>query len=158
MLALGFSACVRETEPPAEPPAKVLPPDPGPAGKATVPGIDSDEDGLRDDVQILIDTTWSDSATRAACARLTKALQDFLNSGTDEPGALAAAASLNKAIDCLYSVDPEGFGSLVDHVEGAVVNTESRTRAYAKAGALISGGSFPVSTVADNAATCREAP
>lgn len=157
-LLLGCSAGERETEPPPEPPAKVLPPDPGPAGKVTVGGIDSDGDGVRDDVQIFIDSTWSDSAARAACTFLSKALQAFLVSGTDKPAALAAAASLNKAIDCLYSVDPDDFGALVDPVEALVVNTESRTRAYAKTGALISGGSFSVSTVADNAAACREAP
>ena len=31
-----------------------LPPDPGVAGKATLAGIDSDNDGVRDDVQIAI--------------------------------------------------------------------------------------------------------
>jgi hypothetical protein len=154
----ALSACQRETEPAPETPAKVLPPDPGPAGKVTVQGIDSDEDGVRDDVQLFIDSTWSDSATLAASTRFSKALQAFLVSGTDKPAALAAAASLNRSIDCLYAVDPDGFGSIVEHAEAVVVNTESRTRAYARAGAFISGGGFSVSTVADNAAFCREAP
>ena len=35
-----------------------LPPDPGEAGKLTIEGIDSDKDGLRDDVQRYIVETW----------------------------------------------------------------------------------------------------
>lgn len=38
-----------------------LPPDPGEAGKATIDGIDSDKDGVRDDVQRFIHETWPDS-------------------------------------------------------------------------------------------------
>ena len=47
---------------------------------------------------------------------------------------------------------------LVDLIEGVVVNTKARTQAYIAAGAFVSGGTFSVSTVADNAASCREAP
>jgi len=38
-----------------------LPPDPGAAGKATPDGIDSDKDGVRDDVQRWIATQWGQS-------------------------------------------------------------------------------------------------
>jgi hypothetical protein len=157
---LGVSGCVHNEDPPAQEPEPiiVLPPDPGTAGKATVQGIDSDTDGRRDDVQIFVDTTYLDTASRAATSRLAKAFQAFLIQGSDKAGALAAAASLNKAIDCLYALDPENFGDLVDEVEAKVVNTNDRSKAYAKAGAFISGGTFPVSTVADNAASCRETP
>jgi len=38
-----------------------LPPDPGPEGKLTIDGIDSDKDGMRDDVQRWIATEWGHS-------------------------------------------------------------------------------------------------
>jgi hypothetical protein len=159
LLLLGLSACGVQENPTSETQSpKVLPPDPGAAGRLTVEGIDSDEDGVRDDVQIFIDSTWADPATRAACTQLSKAFQDFLIAGSDQPTALAAAVSLNQAIDCVYAVDPGDFGGIVDRVEAVLVNTELRTRAYVRAGAVISGGSFAVSTIADNAASCREAP
>jgi hypothetical protein len=60
-----------ETEPPGDPggdpptdppgPGGGLPPDPGEAGKATIEGIDSDQDGLRDDIQRYIALTYPDS-------------------------------------------------------------------------------------------------
>ena len=161
----GLFACSRRGESASisEPtlsqgPIYILPADPDSLGKVTVAGIDADTDGVRDDVQIRIHTTYYDSASRSATRQLAEAFQDFLVQGTDKPGALAAAASLNSAIDCLYSMDPENFGDLVDGVEAAVINTSARSKAYARAGAFISGGIFTVSTVADNAASCRETP
>lgn len=145
-------------------PVTILPADPGDSGKVTVAGIDADSDGVRDDVQIFIHEAWNDStreydsAYRAAATMLATSLQNFLASGTDASHALAAAAVLNKSIDCAYSLDPVGFGDLVDLIEGVVVNTKARTQAYIAAGAFVSGGTFSVSTVADNAASCREAP
>jgi hypothetical protein len=175
-LALGLSGCgdgggkkstgLSDPDPepivtdtvPQQGPIYVLPRDPGSAGRATVAGIDADNDGVRDDVQIYVHITYTDTATRAASRRLVKSLQRLLAAGDDWPLALAAATSMNSAIDCLYSLDPEKFGDYVDAIEGKVVNTEARSRAYAKGGASLSGGIFSVSTVADNAAACREAP
>jgi hypothetical protein len=158
-LALGLSSCVREADVPTEPnPVPVLPQDPGSAGKLTIEGVDSDGDGLRDDVQIHICTTYTQTATRAASIQLATAFQCLLVTGTEKPAARTAAASMNRAIDCLYSLDGENFGNTVENVEGSVVNTEARTRAYAKAGSFLSGGTYSVSTVANNAASCGEEP
>src|SRR4029077_17545529 len=53
-----------------------LPPDPGATGRATVAGIDSDTDGIRDDVQRYIALAYPDSArTRAALTQTTRAVQ-----------------------------------------------------------------------------------
>jgi len=53
-----------------------LPPDPGAAGKLTLSGIDSDNDGVRDDVQRWIVMTYPNSQkTRAALTQRTKVMQ-----------------------------------------------------------------------------------
>lgn len=159
-LALGFTACVVEEslDDDLSPPVNVLPKDPGNEGKQTVQGVDADGDGLRDDVQIHIYKTYADASVRAATVRLAKAFQALLVTGTSNSTALAAAVSMNRAIDCLYFLDNARFGDHVDDVEEAVVNTGARARAYAKAGAFLSGGSYSVSTVANNSASCEEAP
>ena len=160
-LMLGLSACVVEETPVENDPDPIvsgLPPDPGAAGKVTVQGTDSDADGLRDDVQIYVYTTYSDPATRAAAIQLAKSFQALLTTGSTKPNALTAAASMNLAIDCLYSRDADKFGDRVDEVESAVVNTGDRMRAYARAGAFLSGGSYSVSTVANNANSCVGTP
>ena len=54
----------------------VLPPDPGAAGKTTLQGVDSDGDGVRDDVQRYIALTYPNSEkTRATLTQYTKSIQ-----------------------------------------------------------------------------------
>jgi len=160
LLALGLTSCVVEEplDPEPEPQIENLPPNPGNAGLTTVAGVDSDRDGIRDDVQIHIHTTYNNVATRAAATQLTKAFQTMMISGGTKTAALTAGESMNRAIDCLYSLDASSFGNIVDEIEGVVVNTEDRARAYAKAGSFLSGGSFQVSSIADNSVNCVEAP
>jgi hypothetical protein len=155
-LLLGLSACVVEEVP--TPPVNVLPKDPGNEGKQTVQGVDADEDGLRDDVQIHVHQKYPDGEVRAAAIQLARSFQSLIITGTNKPSALMAALSMNRAIDCLYFLDVAKFGDRVDDIEGVVVNTGARARAYAKAGAFLSGGSYSVSTVANNSASCEEAP
>jgi hypothetical protein len=159
-MSLGISACVQvpEEEGVVTPPVVKFPPDPGTAGTTTVAGVDADGDGLRDDVQILIDNQYSGNAERAAVTQLAKTLQTLLAASGDKTQSLAAASSMNRAIDCLYSLGANSFGDRVDEIEGAVVNTEARARAYAKAGTHLSGGVFVVSTIGDNAASCEVTP
>jgi hypothetical protein len=159
--AFVFSACVVEETPVdngSNPPASTLPPDPGNAGQQTLVGVDSDGDGLRDDVQIHVYYTYSDAATRKAATQLSKAIQTLIATGSDKPHAVTAATAMNKAIDCLYALDASKVGDRVDDLEGTVVNTESRSKAYAKAGSFLSGGDYTVSTVANNGASCEVNP
>jgi hypothetical protein len=158
-LALALLACVQDGDPGAtDPDPIVLPPDPGAEGRKTVAGIDSDSDGVRDDFQIYAYENIADTTKRKGALRLGITMQAFLDNGATLTGALAAAVRMNRAIDCLYALDTAGFAATVDDVEGKIVNTDARLRAYIKAGSWVSAGGFTVSTVADNAAACREAP
>ena len=82
------------SEPVPEPPdppggGNELPPDPGEAGKTTLEGIDSDGDGLRDDIQRYIALTYPDSQkTRAALRQAAIALQKIILESPDEESAL----------------------------------------------------------------------
>jgi len=131
---------------------------PKPAPAVPVAGTDADGDGVRDDVQAWIQSAYPDPVVRSAARQLAVSLQAMLVNTSGESGALAAAAAMNAAIDCLYALDPAAFGGRVDAVEAAVVNTGNRARAYARAGAHLSGDVFTVSTVADNIASCGAAP
>jgi hypothetical protein len=159
-MSLALFSCVQvpEEEGMVTPPIVKFPPDPGTSGTTTVAGIDADGDGLRDDVQILIENQYSGSAERAAATQLAKAIQGLLAVSSDKTQSLVAAHSMNRAIDCLYALGATSFGDRVDEIEGAVVNTEARARAYAKAGTHLSGGTFAVSTIGDNASACEAAP
>ena len=65
-----------------------LPPNPGEEGKLTIEGIDSDNDGVRDDVQIAITIKYpsNNDETKSALTQLAKALQKgFIKQSNDNP-------------------------------------------------------------------------
>lgn len=87
-----------------------LPPDPGPAGKLTIDGVDIDKDGVRDDVQRWIAENWGHSAL--AVKALTLAAQERLrdvhhgdNLGKAETRKLGPE-SMRKTV-CIISIELE---------------------------------------------------
>ncbi|QPJ60770.1 MAG: hypothetical protein G3M70_02240 [Candidatus Nitronauta litoralis] len=89
-----------------------LPPDPGEAGKATLLGIDSDNDGVRDDIQRYIELTYPESAkTRAALRQYAKAANDALENAEDKRTSINNAYKANRSQECLYFIFREKEGS-----------------------------------------------
>lgn len=114
-----------------------LPPDPGAAGNATLAGIDSDGDGVRDDVQRYIGLTYPQSAKeRAALTQAALAIQDELmgdSNGVKEVG---------DASDCmggtLMTSGADVVGGKNAHdaylaLRVVVLNTPDRAKAFAQA-------------------------
>src|SRR5688572_12980807 len=111
LLVAILAACVRTPASYAEnintPIADIsgLPPDPSDAGKVTIEGIDSDHDGVRDDVQRFIAGAYPDSPkiqlllTYVAKNKLS-ALRDANDTALSRQHALEAA----RLIDCMSDV------------------------------------------------------
>jgi hypothetical protein len=82
-----------------------LPPDPGEVGKQTLVGIDSDNDGVRDDVQRYLALAYGTSnSPRAALTQIAQGLNDVLadiNLGSDPVPSILRVLEGN---DCLMSV------------------------------------------------------
>ena len=120
-----------------------LPPDPGAAGRATLAGIDSDNDGVRDDVQRWIVMTYPNSAkTRAALRQDAIALQKYIIDSANPTLTYQHALEDDKATDCLEYIRPNDFYNVVVDLEAVVVNTPQRSRAYLRADQLMSGKFF----------------
>ena len=151
LLAFVFSGCLAQEQ--VSNPPSGLPPDPGDAGKVTLQGIDSDGDGLRDDVQRHIYTRYSDAPRQKALTQLAKSCQAMLVATGDKAQATVAAQTMNHAVDCVFTVDPDNVVDRVEEIEGQVVNTGARTEAYATANALLSGTTFAVSQTPANVCT-----
>jgi len=82
-----------------------LPPDPGEAGRATLEGIDSGNNGVRDDVQRWIALTFPDSEkTRASFSQRTISMQQFLIDAADPAKSLSNALQMDRAAACLAYV------------------------------------------------------
>jgi hypothetical protein len=127
-----------------------LPPDPGEAGKATLAGIDSDNDGVRDDVQRWIALTYPNSQkTRTALSQIAKAKQVILMNAADAINARAYALEEDRASDCLTYVRTQikGVGKNDDYdigseIQARYLNTYLRTKTYLQYDSHLGGMTF----------------
>jgi len=128
-----------------------LPPDPGAAGKTTLEGIDSDNDGVRDDVQRWIVLTYPNSEkTRAALIQMAKAMQTILLNATDVVNARTYSLEADRASDCISYIQRQlGISggdtyNLKREMEAVYLNTYVRSKAWLQHDAHLSGMSFSV--------------
>ena len=129
-----------------------LPPDPGAAGKATLAGIDSDNDGVRDDVQRWIALTYPNSQkTRAALTQMAKAKQIILLGAADVASARANADIADNAADCISYVRESILGlagsdaySIKGELRAVYLNTLLRTKAWLQHDSHLGGMFFTV--------------
>jgi len=110
-----------------------LPPDPGSAGLTTLAGIDSDGDGVRDDVQRYIAlTSFGSAKLQVALTQIASAyLSGILHQNTPSVAVLDYQAA-NYAIDCLDYVTPTSSSpsQLLSQLESQILNTHDRITAY----------------------------
>jgi hypothetical protein len=133
----------QDPEPPEPPDNDGLPPDPGEAGKTTLGGIDSDDDGLRDDIQRYIFLHFTDSAkTRAALRQAALALQNIILNSPDEAGALRNTELEARASECIRYICPDDGRRIDNMLLAEFLNTEARSRAYLAYDAKLSGHVF----------------
>lgn len=113
-----------------------LPPDPGKEGLSTIAGIDSDNDGVRDDLQRIITFYYTDSPEqRAAVMQVAKSLQSNLleyikqkELGTQH--IYIDSEPLVKAIECVYSVGAFDKDFKIGTLEAYFANTSDRFNMY----------------------------
>lgn len=123
----------------------VLPPDPGGAGLLTLEGVDSDNDGVRDDVQRWIFINHGDSEkTMAALAQAARSIQvELLNAFVDKTKSVEASYQVLKAIDCLKYIKGIDHGfELWKQISSQALNTDVRIRAEIRSNANFSGQSL----------------
>ncbi len=110
-----------------------LPPDPGKAGKATLAGIDSDDDGLRDDVQRYIVLTYQDSEkTRAALTQEAQMMQNALLDAGNKEKSIRHGEESGRSSACLSYVlgSLEAKRAARDKLNSIILNTDERNYAY----------------------------
>lgn len=106
-----------------------LPPDPGEAGKETVAGIDSDDDGVRDDIQRYIQLNHTDQNMKKNLTEWAKIKQDSLLNTSNKSKALEDSTKITEYIDCLYVLDGENATRVFDDFYYAYINTIERYKA-----------------------------
>lgn len=114
-----------------------------PAGEVTLAGIDSDDDGVRDDVQRWIALTYPNSQkTRAAVTQLTKTMQRFLLDAADPIKSLANGRRRVIDTDCLEYVQPNNYYDIGMELRAIFLNSDTRSKAWLQADVHLSGHVF----------------
>lgn len=116
-----------------------LPPDPGPAGDATIEGIDSNSNGIRDDVERKVLTSYAPGPTREALLSLARHLGDVIVHGSDKDVAYNGTVAVTRNIECLYALEPANARKLFQELLADMANTSARVRAYYQYGDSLRG-------------------
>jgi len=107
------------------------PPDPGELGRSTIVGIDTDSDGIRDDVQRMIYANYGDSgAQNLALQQFARAYQFLLSSYNDLSQQPRSLSMLYRAVECLVYLNSGNQNTADDHVFSQIMNTLERNQAY----------------------------
>lgn len=115
---------------------EVLPPAPDPSvANATVAGIDANDNGIRDDVELAIFSEYPTSsatstAVRAAELQYALDLQMQLTEVSDTATWIAAEVQANRGFACIYDASNGKYESFENEVEELFLNTQIRTDKY----------------------------
>jgi hypothetical protein len=132
-----------------------LPPDPGAPGRQTLQGIDSDHDGVRDDLQRLIHLTYPGAATTiAALEQTAKTLQSALVDAGSHAPAVDHATQMVRNFECLAAIRPGDADAVSKRLLAATLNTEERGLAYLRYNDQLGGEAFPLKDPADWRTSC----
>ena len=111
--------------------AVVLPPDPGEEGKLTLLGIDTDSDGVRDDIQIYIYFTYPDDVKlRLGLTYYAKEFQGVLADADDREAAYIHATQMARHGECLFHIKGRDSINICRAIRAEILNTRERSIAY----------------------------
>jgi hypothetical protein len=122
-----------------------LPPDPGPAGDATLEGVDVNNNGIRDDIERWIYLTYQDSEKmRRALIQEYYPMQNMIIHGhqQDRDAVYNDMDAMQRSSECLYYIHPENPHIISKELEALIVNTDERFYAYMEASRMLGGGTF----------------
>lgn len=108
--------------------------DPGEAGKKSLAGVDSDQDGVRDDIQRWINEDYPQSNSikvNKALKQAAKGLQDSIINSEIKEKALAGLNAFEEGNDCLMGhKGVQNSIHLIKELKNNHLNTLDRTKSY----------------------------
>jgi hypothetical protein len=123
-----------------------LPPDPGSEGRKTLEGIDSNNNGIRDDVEIAIyeyAPKPEDEGVRQALIQTSRSLQAAILAASkdDINEVLKLDKSISRAVGCIMKKSPDTIKNTneLNMMQRLVANTDERAKAYIHFNGMLSG-------------------
>jgi hypothetical protein len=120
---------------------------PPPAAQETVAGIDANGDGVRDDIEAYIDTTYPVPAqrdTNRALRQVARAAQATMVDASDPVRSVSHAAERFRALECLMARRSSDFHLVFVELRARVLNTTTRSAAYLQADNHVTAGNVPL--------------
>jgi len=130
------------------------PPDPGPGGALTLLGVDSNNNGVRDDIERYILATYPSPAMRNALFTHARLFNSALQTGGSKTNALPVHVSLIKSTECVYSIDSTGANTVLRQLVAQFYNTSARYSEYFRFGDLLGGTQVAMDPPSAFAAAC----
>ncbi len=144
----------KNVEPPlADQTGITLPPDPGESGKQTLAGIDSDHDGVRDDIERWILQRYKDTSLIAALRTYALAEQGLIVAVNNESEALRLAAVRRQVFACWEFLAPQDNSKALLELEAIFLNTPARLKSYDNSDRFLGGHTFLLIT--PSASACK---
>jgi hypothetical protein len=140
-VASSLVACSSDSAGPPPPVGPVTAPAISLDRGSTLAGTDANGDGLRDDVEAVINRFATSEAAKTALRAFGRELQASLLAPATAAAAYDAGARVHAAMTCVGRVLPDA-APLLREVEAVTLNTEQRFRAHLTRSALLAGRAF----------------
>ena len=127
--------------------------DPGEEGDRAIEGIDSNHDGVRDDVERHIALSGASATEQVALADAAIAMQESLEPAPNAGNSVDRAREVLRTIDCVEALDA---GSRSTELVAEVFDTYDRSGAYMDFNRNLAGEVFPIRDSA-NLSSCSSA-
>ena len=131
---------------------------PPPAAQETVAGLDANGDGVRDDIEGYIDTTYPPMAqmdTNRALRQIARSAQATLIDAGDPVRSVANAAERFRALECLMARRPADFHVVFVELRARLLNTTARSFAYLQADNHVTAANLPLLPADQWVGACR---
>jgi len=132
-LAVGLTSCGSSSDGP-------------PTGaQETVAGIDANGDGVRDDVEAYIDTTYpatTQGGTNRALRQFARAAQMTVIDASEPAPSVTHATERFRALECLMARRPGDFHLIFVELRARLLDTKARSLAYLQADEQVRTGNL----------------
>ena len=113
----------------------------------TVAGVDANGDGVRDEIETYIDTTYPvavQNETNRALRQYAKAVQASLIHADDSSLSVTHATERFRALECLMARRPSDFHPLFVELRARLLDTTARSNAYFQADSQVKATNIPL--------------
>ncbi len=110
---------------------------------SSLAGTDANNDGVRDDIEVYIDSTAADANTKKALRQYAKAAQSSILDADDAAKSITHVTERFRALECLMARTSDFHPTFVE-LRARILDTNPRSEAYLKADSQAAAENFPL--------------